>query len=135
MALTASVSAMQSAGAAVWSQLQQQQLQRSADQAESRAQALRVQARAAETTAARAQEQARTVRAQSSQADGDALNAQLSLARANASALVPLQSPDAFEVRSVNQATPETPVTAGSGTQPVINADGQTTGTLINVQA
>ena len=132
MALAASVSAAQSAGAAVWSQLQQQQLQRAADQAESRASALRVQAREAETMALRAQEQARSVKTQSSQADGDARNAQLSLARTNVSALVPLQSPDAFEVRAV---TPAIPVTGNPGPQPVINADGQTTGTLISVQA
>lgn len=132
MALMSSSSAVQGAGSAIWSQLQQQQLQRAADQAEARARALQAQAREAENVAVRAQENARSLKVQSGQAEGEARNAALGLARSNAARSLN-SSGNAHEVTSTVPASRS--VATEQGIQPVVNAEGQTTGTLISVLA
>ena len=130
----ASLTSSPGASGALWSQIQQQQAQRNADQAEQNARSLRVAARAAEAVANRAQENARTVRVESSQADSRSNQASQNLA--SLKSLADVQSGfDALrqEISSVLSAEPITPATVPVA--PVINTSGQETGTLISVTA
>lgn len=135
---TSSVSGSQGLSGGIWAQLQQQQVQRVADQAEQKARALRAQAGQAQGEADRAQENARSLKVQSQQAQGDAANARMSLAS--------MQSIDAarsqFGEWRAQLATalesgsaPVASVAATSTAQPVLNAEGQTTGSLISITA
>lgn len=67
-----SVSGSLGGSSGVWAQLQQQQAERAADQAEQKARALELQARGAQVDADRAVEKARVLGVQSEQANGDA---------------------------------------------------------------
>lgn len=135
MALT-SLSGVQDAGAGLWAELQRQQAQRVADQAQANARTLQIQARAAETTAQRAQETARSFQVRSSQADGEARNAALGLARLESSRQVQSGLNDLHQqVTSLLQETGTSATAQTSTSQPVLNAAGQTTGTVISVTA
>lgn len=74
-----SVSGTLGGGSGVWAQLQQQQAERAADQAERKARALASRARDAQSDADRAVEKARSLGVQSEQANGDAQEAQRGL--------------------------------------------------------
>lgn len=127
----------QSPGSGIWSQIQQQQAQRNADQAEQQARALQARAREAQSTADRAQENARSLKVQSGQAQGEAESARRGLAS--------LQSRDNMLTRLGSQVervaaalTTPTEVVQPSPVavaQPVVNAYGQATGTTVNVTA
>ncbi|MDR0776940.1 MAG: hypothetical protein LBE81_09940 [Azonexus sp.] len=131
MAIAASAG-LASPGAGLWAQIQQQQAQRSADQAEQQARALRVQARQALSAADRAQENARSLQGESSQAQVDADNAQRGVQAMKSMTQIQqgigeLRAQIANEVQvpsSVQQAPPV-----------VVNSSGQTTGSLVNVTA
>lgn len=120
-------------------QIQQQQVQRTADQAEQKARALRAQASNAQTAADRAQENARSLKVQSEQAQGDANGARMDLAAMRS--LGELQG--AFSNMQAQLATvlapPQTKASdsgvAASEAKPVLNAMGQTTGSLLSVTA
>lgn len=71
------------AGSAMWGQLQQQQAQRNAEQAEQRANALRDEALRARSEADAAQDKARTLGQQSEQARQEATDARRDLASFN----------------------------------------------------
>ena len=120
------------AGSALFGQLQQQQAQRTADQAEARARALQAQARQAQGVADRAALDADTLKSRSRQARSQADDAQRNLNALDAlnqtqAGLTRLQS----EVRSV-VATLEQPLAAVA---PVVNLYGEETGTQVNVTA
>ena len=120
------------ASATLYGQLQQQQAQRTADQAEVRARALQGQAREAQGAADRAAEEARSLKSRSQQARGAADDAQRNLVALDALSetrrgLAALQS----EVQGAI-ATLDTAASTGS---PVLNLYGQETGTQVNVTA
>lgn len=136
---TASISGSQGLSSGVWAQLQQQQVQRAADQAEQKARSLRAQASDAQSTADRAQENARVLRVQSEQAQGEATGARMDLAAMRSLGTVQSQfnqwraelasALGSAEISSTSAST------AATGSQPVLNAEGQTTGTLLSVTA
>jgi hypothetical protein len=133
MALTSS-SGVQSPGSGIWAQLQQQQAQRNADQAEQQARALQSQARQAQTVADRAQENARSLKVQSGQAQGEAENARRGLAAMESIGQVQTQISDLRGQISAELA-PAAAVTETTAPATVINVFGQATGTLVNVTA
>jgi hypothetical protein len=103
-----------------------QQAKRNAEQAESTARALQQQASAAQREAAHAQEGARSLQVQSDQAQSTAGQARQQVA--SLSAVQTVQ--DGFQ-------TLRTQIAAGvkalDAAVPSVNAEGQTTGTLVNV--
>lgn len=121
----------QGASSAAWGQLQTQQAQRNAEQAEQRARALQSQARSAQQDADRAQENARQLQTSSVQARSDADSA-----RRNVSSLESLGQVNnqLGELRNQILAVlePSQPVVAAPA---YTNAEGQATGTLINTVA
>jgi len=135
MALT-SLSGARDVSAGLWAQLQQQQAQRAADQAQAKASALQAQAREAQTTAQQAQANARSIEVRASQADGEARNAVMGLAQARSMSTVSNGLSDLHrQVTAVLQASTSASSSAGATAQPVLNAAGQTTGTVISVTA
>lgn len=135
MAITSS-SGVQSPSSGIWAQIQQQQAQRNADQAEQQARALQSRAREAQTVADRAQENARSLKVQSGQAQGEAESARRGLAAMESIGEVQTRIGDLREQISSELAPAETAV-AGTTTDvaAVINVFGQATGTLVNVTA
>jgi hypothetical protein len=136
----ASISSGLSISSDLWSQLQQQQAQRTADQAEQRAQSLQAQARAAQQEASVAQERARTLGVKSSQAQGEASDARRNLAEMESlgktqSNLTELRGQVAGAVEALSPPSPATNAAAANKAAPVVNAYGQETGTLVNVTA
>lgn len=133
MALAAA-SANQSAASGLWAQIQQQQAQRTADQAEQNARSLRAKAQDAQSVAERAQENARSLKVQSNQADGESSQARLNLAMQAEGGEVQARLSDLHD--QINQVLASN-LTASATTNsvPVINSLGQTTGSLVNVTA
>lgn len=130
-----STSGAQSPGNLVWAQLQQQQAQRNADQAEQKARALQDKARDAQSVADQAQENARSIKVRSDQAQGDANDARQGLV--SLKSLEQVQS--GFnelrdQIRKVISPTDSVEAASGNAA-PVVNSSGQTTGTLVNVTA
>lgn len=128
-----SSSGTRAAGGALWAQIQQQQAQRNADQAEQRARALQNQARVAQSEAGRAQETARSLQAESKAAQSDAGEARRSVAALQSQSTLQTQLSDVQgQIAKVLDSTLSSrqPVSAG-----VVNTSGQQTGTLIDVTA
>ena len=143
MAIAAS-SSQQSVTAAFYGQLRLQQAQRNADLAEREARALHASAQAAQANADRAQQGARELQVKSDQASLNAGRARLGLAaeRSAAERLSELgvRAGRVAEAVAAREATPApvTPAVAAPpavAPKPVVNAEGQTTGTLISVSA
>ena len=129
-----SIAGSSAAGAQVWGQLQQQQAQRTADQAEARAQALAVKAREAQSEAQQAQEKARKTDVEHGQAEEDAGTAKRNLLSLKSlgeasDGLQKLRDQIAGASYSILDSS-TTSATAG-----VTNALGQQTGTLVDVTA
>ncbi|HEX6736399.1 MAG TPA: hypothetical protein VF096_16460 [Azonexus sp.] len=131
MAIAASAG-LQSPGSGIWGQVQQQQAQRNADQAEQQARTLQAQARQAQSVADQAQENARSLKVESSQARADADNAQRGVVALRS--LNEVQS-GFSELREQIAQVVQTPVASQQPAAPVVNTSGQTTGTLVNVTA
>ena len=130
----ASLTSSQGASGALWLQIQQQQAQRNADQAEQRAQALQGQARAAQSEADRAQENARSLRVESNSARSDAGEARRNLSAMKSLEGVQTKLSDVRQqIGKILQPAAATADTASPA--PVVNALGQETGTLVNVTA
>lgn len=135
----ASISSGLSISSDLWSQLQQRQAQRTADQAEQRAQSLQAQARAAQQEANVAQERARTLGVKSSQAQSEASDARRNLAEMASlgkvqSGLTELRGQIAGAVEALSPSSTSSNASSGK-TAPVVNAYGQETGTRVNVTA
>ena len=128
----ASVSASQ-ASSAIWGQLQQQQAERNADQAEQRARSLQGQARAAQSEADRAQENARNLQVESNTAQSEAGEAKRNLVAMRSLQDVQTQFSD-LRQQIGKILKPET-TTETTALAPVVNAYGQETGTVVNVTA
>ncbi len=130
MAIAASAG-LASPGAGLWAQIQQQQAQRNADQAEQRARALQAQARQAQSVADHAQENARSLKMESSQARVDADSARRGVVAMKSASEV---GQGIGELRAQLAGAAAEPA-ASQPAAPVVNAAGQTTGTRINVTA
>lgn len=131
MAISASAG-LQSSGSGIWGQIQQQQAQRNAEQAEQQARALQARARQAQSVADQAQENARSLKVESSQARVEADSAQRGV--------VALKSLNEVQnglsaLREQIAQVPETSTAVPEQAAPVINTSGQQTGTLVNVTA
>jgi predicted nucleic acid-binding Zn-ribbon protein len=112
--------------------MQLRQAQSEAARAEAAAQALQARARDAQRNAIQADENARSLRVQSDQARQDA-----GLAKQNVSSLRSVQNlGKEFEVvRQQITKFIESPPVAAPASPPVVNAEGQTTGTVVNTTA
>lgn len=120
----------QSASDLVAQQLRVQQVKRSADQAEATARELRQQASNAQQNADRARENARSLTVEADQAQGEAGSARQQLASLSSvtqvqEGLSSLRQKISTVIEAIDAPTPA----------PVINAEGQTTGTVVNVTA
>jgi len=125
------ISGAQGSASAVMSQLQMQQAQRNAEQAESKARSLQAQARVAQTEADRAQENARQLQGSSAQASNDAASARRNIASLEAFGSL---NSGLAELRT-QIATALAPAAPATATESFVNSEGQTTGTLVNVTA
>lgn len=135
----ASISGASGQTGAVWAQLQQQQARLAVDQAEQKARALRTQANDAQAAADRAQENARSLATQSAQAQGEASSAQQNLVTLKSVGRLQnefgeLRAQLATALGTSPAASSGSGATTGSA-KPVVNAQGQTTGTLVSVTA
>jgi hypothetical protein len=132
---TISSSSSASIGQSVLSQLQLQQAQRNAERADANARSLQAQAREAQQIAVQAQAEARSISSQADQAQSEASQAKLSLAVIRNGGQV--QSDLAGAVGNVVETLKvASPVAATpSPTVPVVNTQGQLTGTVVNTTA
>ena len=129
-----SLSSTQSGSGVAVQQIQQQQAQRNADQAEQTARSLRVAAQSAQSAANRAQENARTIKVESGQADSRSNQARQGLVAMKSIAQV--QSGfDTLRQQISSVLNSDFTDAAPLQTAPVINTSGQETGTLISVTA
>lgn len=129
MEISASLNS-QSASDLIAQQLRVQQVKRSADQAEATARTLRQQAGDAQRSADQARENARSLSVRADQAQGDAGAARQQLASLpSVSAVQEGMSTLRQEISTAIKALDEPTAV------PVINAEGQTTGTVVNVTA
>ncbi len=116
-------------------QIRLQQAERNAQQADQTARALQAEANDAQQTARQAQEEARSVTALADQAQANAGQARQGLAairavNASQTQLANTVSPGTEAVKIAEPAAP-----AQSPTPPVVNTQGQLTGTFINTTA
>lgn len=126
----AAVSSGTTAASGLWSQIQQQQAQRTAEQAEQKARALQAQARSAQSDADHAQEKARSLGVESQQAQGEAGDARRGVAAMKSAGALQAGLTDLRG--QISQAVASlTPSDASP--QPVVNVDGQETGTNVNI--
>lgn len=134
MATVSPISGGQSATQLAFQQLRLQLAQRNADQAQQTAKALQDQANSARVAANRAQENARSLEVQSAQAQENAGRARQGLAALKTSGQYQIQL--APTVENAPQAAAPTPaVQAAPQNPPVVNSEGQVTGTVISVTA
>lgn len=136
--VASAISGVQGLSGGVWAQLQQQQVERVAVQAEQRARVLRVQASQAQSVADRAQRNAQSMKIQSAQAQGEASNARLEVASMKSMGVAQSQLGELHaQLTSLLGAEGVLSVKASpaSTAQPVLNAEGQTTGALLSVTA
>lgn len=144
-----SLSGAQSAAQSGLQQLRLQQAKRDAERAEQTARALQVQAREAQQQASQAQQNARSIASQADQAQDSAGQARQGLAMVKTTSQMQIQlsntvshvtetldtaQASATPSPSTVTATTATPATATTAA-PVINVQGQVTGTVVNTTA
>lgn len=139
MAIASSTSNLPSATQDAWQQLKLQQAKRDAERADWNAQALQAQAQAAQRVANRAEEVARSLAVQADQAQSDAGKARQGLASLSSLGqmqnLVTHVSEQAFPIQQNSQASMPADSPTQAGTTPVVNTQGQVTGTVVNTTA
>jgi len=141
MTTISSSSGMQNAVQSGLQQLRLQQAKRNADQAEQMARALQVEAAAAQQVAVRAQENAQSLTVKSGQAEATAGQARQGLAMIKTAGQMQAQlgvtaSTVVKQQSSQSSTTLDAAVqTSASSATPVVNTQGQLTGTLVNVTA
>jgi chromosome segregation ATPase len=130
------ISDKRSATAAAFGQLQQQQAQRQVEQAEQRLQQLQVEAAKARQEASQANERARSLEVDSDQARSDVDRARLGTSSRDALAQVDSQIGETREQIALAQ-SPQPPAAASPSPAaiPVVNMQGEVTGTQVNVVA
>ncbi len=141
MASVSSLSGAQSAAQSGLAQLRLQQAKRDAEQAEQTAQSLQAQARSAQQRASQAQEAARTITTQADQAQSTAGQARQGLAviKSVSQMQTRLAGTVSQVVEKLDASAPEAPVAVQAASPPpatpVVNAQGQVTGTVVNTTA
>lgn len=135
MATISSLSGAQSGVQSGLQQLRLQQARRNADQAEQIARSLQAQARDAEQVASDAESNARAVSGQAAQAQTNAGQARQGLAVISTISQMGSQISDALALATEKSSTPESTSPAAKQTAPVINAQGELTGTVVNTTA
>lgn len=144
MASISSSSGTQAATQSGWQQLQLQQARRTAEQVEQTARALKAQADGAQRTAEQAQENARSLTVRSDQAQTSAGQAWQGVAAIQTRAQMQTQLSRTVEQVVVRQQAESAPVAAvaadpsaapATSPSPVVNVQGQVTGTVINTTA
>lgn len=135
MAIDSSTSGLQSVTQLGWQQLKLQQAKRNADQAEQTAQILQQQASAAKQEANRAQENARALAVQSDQAQSLAVRARQGLAALSSGAAGQAQLTYVIDQAVNRQPIAQTTAPAQDQSSSAVNAQGQTTGTIIDTTA
>lgn len=137
MAAISSTSGSQSAAQYGWQQLRLQQARQNAQQAEQNALNLQRQAADAQQAADRAQENARSLATRSDQAQTNAGRARQGLAMIESSRQA--QTLLATKTEQVVARQPAAETTTGTNTpdstSPVVNTQGQLTGTVVNTTA
>lgn len=130
------IAANQSAGSALWGQLQQLQAERNAEQAERRARSLQSEARQAQSVADRAQERARDLDVRSDQAQLTADGARRGLVAKESLNQVGGQLNE-LRTQIAEFVAPAAEPANTEAAPPAVytNAQGQATGGLINVTA
>lgn len=128
MAVT-STSGTQAVAQSAWKLLQLEQAKQFAERAAQNARALQSKASDAQSQAERAQENARTLRVEANQAQGIAVQADRSVRSTESASQIGPQI-----VREVTQAV-QAKEAAPIQTQPTVNTQGETVGTVINVTA
>jgi hypothetical protein len=132
------VNAVSSNVQSVWQQLQLQQAQRNADQAEQNARALQVQASNAQAAADQAQENAMSLQADADQAQSIAGQANLALQAEKSLSQLGTQLSNVYSrvAQTLQKAQPAASVQARPQVQPaIVNTQGQTIGTTVNTIA
>lgn len=132
---TISLSGAQSAAQSGLAQLRLQQARRNAEQAEQVARSLQAQARDAQQQAGEAQENARSVAAQANQAQGIAGQARQGLAVIKTVSQMQTQLGNVVSQAAERIAEPAVASQTPAPPAPVINTQGQATGTVINTTA
>lgn len=135
MAIESSTSSIQSATQSGWQQLKLQQARRNADQAEQTARSLQAQALDAQKTADQEQENARSLTVQSDQAQSAVGRARQGLAALSSLSQMQVQLTRVADqvIEKVQNAQPAAPAPESSA--PVVNTQGQLTGTVVNTTA
>jgi hypothetical protein len=140
MATISSISGAQSAAQSGLAQLRLQQAKRDAEQAEQVANSLQAQARDAQQRASQAQETARSITIQSDQAQSNAGQARQGLAVIQTVSQMQTQlgsvaSQVKVKLEAAQPAAPAAIVPTPASAAPVVNTDGQLTGTVVNTTA
>lgn len=135
MAITASVSGTQSVVQSGLQQLKLQQARRSAEQAEQMAQALQTQANDAQRRAAHEQENARSLSVQADQAQSNAGRARQGLAATQTASESLTQIGNVVDQVIKKQQSVQSGTQSVQESKPVVNTQGQVTGTVINTTA
>lgn len=137
MAITASLSGTQPIVQSGLQQLKLQQARRNAAQAEQTAQALQTQADEAQRRAAHEQENARSLSVQADQAQGDAGRARqgLALIQTSSDSVTQLGRVADQVIQKQQSSQAATPAPSVQESKPVVNTQGQVTGTVINTTA
>jgi hypothetical protein len=141
MASISSLSGAQSAAQSGLAQLRLQQAKRDADQAEQTAQSLQAQARSAQQRASQAQDTARTITTQADQAQTSAGQARQGLAviKSVSQMQTRLAGTVSRVAEKLDAAVPAVPVAVHAASSPpatpVVNVQGQVTGTVVNTTA
>ena len=135
MATVSSISGTQSAAQSGLQQFRLQQAERNAAQAEQTARSLQTEAGDAQQRASRAEEDARSIAAQAEQAQANAGQARLGLAVIRNVDQMQVQLSNAIAQVAEQLKTAEPVAPSQNPVPPVINAQGQVTGTVINTTA
>ena len=138
MAIGSSTTSIQSATQDAWQQLKLQQAKRDADRADQTATSLQIQAQDAQRVASRAEEVARSLSVQAEQAQSEAGRARQGLASLSSLGQVDqllTHVVDQASQRTQSSSQPAPPAKATASTKPVVNTQGQVTGTLVNTTA
>lgn len=134
-AMASSASGIQLANQSAWQQFRLLQAERSADQAEQQARALRSQAEVAQRTADRAQENARSLQVDAREAESTAGEARRGVAMVRSVEEAVTQSVTRISATYDRTAAVQAAPAETTGAGAVVNSQGQMTGQLVSVAA
>lgn len=128
------INAINSNSQSAWQQFQFQQAQRSADQAAQSARSLQAQANGAQAAADNAQAEADSLQSEASKAQFVADHANMLLQTTKSLGQIGTQVSNALD-QAVKRQTTAQPATPAQAPKIVVNAQGQTIGTVVNTTA